>query len=101
MPDVKHCGGLLELTRIAAVAEAEGVDVAPHNPSGPVSTAASIQACAVLSNVRLLELQWGEVAWRGDLVTPPERFVQGTVAVPERPGFGVDLDEKTVRAHMM
>ncbi len=35
MPDVKHCGGLLELTRIAAVAETDGVTVAPHNPSGP------------------------------------------------------------------
>ena len=35
MPDVKHCGGLLEMTRIAAVAADEGVMVAPHNPSGP------------------------------------------------------------------
>ncbi|MBK9708672.1 MAG: mandelate racemase/muconate lactonizing enzyme family protein [Acidobacteria bacterium] len=101
MPDVKHCGGLLELTRIAAVAEVEGVDVAPHNPSGPISTAASILLCAVLPNFRVLELQWGEVAWRGDILTPPERFVQGTIAVPDRPGFGVDLNEKTARAHTM
>lgn len=101
MPDVKHCGGLLELTRIAAVAEAEGVDVAPHNPSGPISTAASIHVCAVLPNFRVLEYQWGEVAWRGDLVTPPERFVQGTIAVPDRPGFGIELNEKRVRAHAM
>ena len=42
MPDVKHSGGLLELTRIAAVVETDGVTVAPHNPSGPVATAASI-----------------------------------------------------------
>jgi galactonate dehydratase len=40
MPDVKHCGGLLELTHIAAEAASEGLMVAPHNPSGPVSTAA-------------------------------------------------------------
>lgn len=59
--EVLHGGGLLELTRIAAVAESGGVTVAPHNPIGPVSTAASIQACAVLSNLRLLELQWGDV----------------------------------------
>ncbi len=51
MPDVKHCGGLLELTRIAAMAAEEGVMVAPHNPSGPVSTAASVQVCAGMKNV--------------------------------------------------
>jgi galactonate dehydratase len=42
MPDVKHCGGVLEMTRIAAMAEIFGVEVAPHNPTGPVSTAASV-----------------------------------------------------------
>ncbi len=101
MPDVKHCGGLLELTRIAAMAEASGVAVAPHNPSGPVATAASVQVSAVLKNFRLLELQWGEVPWRHDLVTPPERFEQGTIQVPERPGLGIELNEDVVRAHSM
>src|SRR5918992_388251 len=99
MPDVKHCGGLLELVRIAAMAEADGIEVAPHNPSGPVSTAASVQVCAVLKNFRLLELQWGEVAWRGDILTPPERFENGTIQVPDRPGFGVELNDRVVRAH--
>jgi galactonate dehydratase len=101
MPDVKHCGGLLELTRIAAVAEHDGVTVAPHNPSGPVATAASVQVCAVVSNFRLLEFQWGEVEWRQDVLNPPERFKDGTIAVPDRPGFGVELNEKVVRAHLM
>ena len=99
MPDVKHCGGLLELTRIAAMAEADDVTVAPHNPSGPVSTAASVQVCAVLTNFRLLELQWGEVDWRPEVVTPPEKFERGAIAVPDRPGFGVELNDKVVRAH--
>ena len=99
MPDVKHCGGLLELTRIAAVAESDGATVAPHNPSGPVSTAASIQVCAVLKNFRLLELQWGEVDWRQDVLTPPERFENGAIRVPDRQGFGVELNDKVVRAH--
>jgi galactonate dehydratase len=99
MPDVKHCGGLLELTRIAAMADADGVAVAPHNPSGPISTAASVQVCAVLRNFRLLELQWGEVPWRGELLDPPEQFVNGSIAVPSRPGFGVALNDKVARAH--
>jgi galactonate dehydratase len=101
MPDVKHCGGLLELTRIAAVAENDGVTVAPHNPSGPVSTAASIHVCAVLKNFRLLEFQWGEVEWRQDIVNPPERFDKGAIQVPQRPGFGIELNDKVVRAHLM
>jgi galactonate dehydratase len=99
MPDVKHCGGLLELTRIAAMAEADGIDVAPHNPSGPVSTAASVQVCAVLKNFRLLEFQWGEVDWRHDVVQPRELFEGGSIHVPDRPGFGIELDDRIVRAH--
>ena len=99
MPDVKHCGGLLELTRIASMAEADGVEVSPHNPSGPVSTAASIQVCAVIKNFRLLELQWGEVDWRHEVVQPAERFVQGTIGVPDAPGFGIELNDRVVRAH--
>ena len=101
MPDVKHCGGLLELTRIAAMADADGVSVAPHNPSGPVSTAASVQVCAVLRNFRLLELQWGEAAWRAELLDPPEQFVAGSIAVPARPGLGATLNDRVARAHAL
>ena len=99
MPDVKHCGGLLELTRIAAMAEADGVEVAPHNPSGPVSTAATVQVCAVLKNFRLIELQWGEVDWRHEVVQPHELFERGTIRVPDRPGFGIELNDRIVKAH--
>ena len=100
MPDVKHCGGLLELTRIAAAAEQEGVDVAPHNPSGPISTAANVQICAVLKNFRLLEFQWGEIDWRRDVIAPAERFENGTLRVSERPGFGIELNDRVARAHL-
>jgi galactonate dehydratase len=101
MPDVKHCGGLLELTRIAAVAERDGVAVAPHNPSGPVSTAASVQVCAVLKNFRLLEFQWGEAPWRHEVIAPTERFENGFIQVPDRPGLGIALNDAVVRAHLM
>jgi galactonate dehydratase len=101
MPDVKHCGGLLELTRIAAMADADGVSVAPHNPSGPVSTAASIQVCAVIKNFRLLEFQWGEVDWRRDVLNPPELFARGAIGVPDRAGFGIELNDNVVRAHLI
>ena len=101
MPDVKHCGGLLELTRIAAMAAEEGVMVAPHNPSGPVSTAASVQVCAGMKNFNYLELQYGEVSWRSDTLVPPERFISGSIQVPDRPGFGIELNESTIRARSL
>lgn len=99
MPDVKHCGGLLEARKIAAVAELDGIAVSPHNPSGPVATAASAQLCAGLPNFEILEMQWGEAAWRGDLVLPPERFENGSIAVPGGPGLGVELNDAVVREH--
>jgi galactonate dehydratase len=101
MPDVKHCGGLLELTRIAALAAEEGIMVAPHNPSGPVSTAASVQVCAGMKNVNYLELQYGEVSWRSDSLVPPERFVSGMIEIPDRPGFGIELNEDVIRSRAL
>jgi galactonate dehydratase len=92
-----HVIMLLELTHIAAAAEQDGVEVAPHNPSGPVSTAASAQVCAVLGNFKLLEFQWGEVDWRRDVVVPPEHFDRGTLQVGSRPGLGIELNDRVVR----
>ena len=99
MPDVKHCGGVAELGRIATVAELHDVLVSPHNPSGPVSTMVSASVCAGLSNFDILEYQWNEVPWRGDLVDPPERFSGGILAVPDGPGFGITLNDTLAREH--
>lgn len=100
MPDVKHCGGVLEMKLIAAMAAAHQVAVAPHNPAGPVSTAASVQICAGMPNFQILELQWGEVPWRGDLLVPRETFVKGEIAVPDAPGFGVSLNDSLLRSKL-
>lgn len=101
MPDVKHCGGLLELTHIAALAALDGIAVAPHNPSGPVSTAASVHVGTAIRNFRTLELQWGEVPWRGEIVEPPEVFQNGEIAVSDRPGCGVALNERLVKKYAL
>jgi galactonate dehydratase len=101
MPDVKHCGGLLELTRIAAMAAEEGIMVAPHNPSGPISTAASAHVCAGMKNVNYLELQYGETDWRASVVSPPERFIAGEMPISDRPGFGIALDDSVVRTRSL
>jgi len=99
MPDVKHCGGVAEIRRIATVADLYDVLVSPHNPSGPVSTMVSAQVCAGLPNFDILEYQWNEVPWRGDLVDPPERFSEGILQVPDGPGCGVTLNNTVVREH--
>ena len=99
MPDVKHCGGILEGRNISALADLEGVKVAPHNPSGPVATAASTQWCATIPNFDILEYQWNEVPWRGQLLIPEERFVKGAIVAHSAPGFGIELDDRVARAH--
>ena len=99
MPDVKHCGGILELSRIAAAARANGVLVAPHSPSGPVSTAAGAQAMAAATNFSILEYAWGEAEWRADLLEPAERIENGYLLLPEGPGLGHRLNMEVVDAH--
>ena len=100
MPDVKHCGGILEARNIAALARLHGnTAVSPHNPSGPVATAASIQICAGISNFNILEHAWREVPWSHDLVTPREEFHGGKIRVPNTAGIGVVLNERVVMEH--
>jgi galactonate dehydratase len=99
MLDVKHCGGLGPALGIAALAEAHGAQVTLHNPSGPVSQAASAHVTAVLPHAGPLEFPWGEVAWRGALVHPPERVEAGLLPVPSGPGLGIALDAGTAARH--
>ena len=84
---------------IARQAAEHGVLVAPHNPSGPVSTLASAHLCAALPNAPLLEYAWGEVPWRALLLTPPERIENGALVVPTGPGLGAALEDHVLREH--
>ena len=93
MPDVKHCGGLALMTRIGSLAEAAHVQMAPHNPSGPVAQAATVQACAALPSFAILEHAYGETDWRHTLVEPLEPLADGYHAVPDAPGLGIRLNE--------
>jgi galactonate dehydratase len=91
LPDVKHVGGLLGLKKIATLAETTNVKVTPHNPSGPVATAASVQCMASVLNFGILEYAWGEVDWRSALVDPPEEIIDGFIELSTRAGLGVSL----------
>jgi galactonate dehydratase len=99
MPDVKYCGGVLELKKIAALAEGAGLKVAPHGPASPVGNAAAAHVCATLPNLEVLEFAFGEVPWRAEVIEPPEALEHGRMIVPDRPGFGIELNGKTLSAH--
>jgi len=99
MPDVKYCGGMLELKKIAAMAEGAGLLVAPHGPASPVGDMAAAHVSATLANFLILEHAFGEVPWRAELVDPPEAFERGTLALPPRPGLGLALNDSTIRRY--
>ena len=99
MPDVKHCGGILELSEIAAAARMHQVQVAPHNPAGPLSTAATAQVAATWPNFYILEYAWGEVDWRADLLQPAEKIEDGHLVLSQEPGLGHRLNPALVEKY--
>jgi galactonate dehydratase len=100
-PDITHCGGLSEIRRIAAMAEAYRVALAPHNPQGPVSTAASLEIGFATPSYIICETVHLDVPWRSDVVQ--EGFVveeKGRIVRPSaRPGLGIEIDEVAVRKY--
>jgi galactonate dehydratase len=99
--DITHCGGLSEARRIAALAEAHRIALAPHNPQGPVSTAASLEFGFSQPSYIICETVHADVPWRQDVVQ--EGFTvekQGRFVRPNtRPGLGITINEAEVRKH--
>ena len=99
--DLTHAGGFTEARRIAALADAHGIALAPHNPQGPVSTAASLEFGFSQPNYIICESVHNDVPWReevvqeGFTVDPATR----TVKPNEKPGLGIEIDEDAVRKH--
>jgi galactonate dehydratase len=94
-PDVCHAGGILETRKIAAMAETYYVRVAPHNPNGPVATAASIQLGACLPNFVILEYALNQ-PWRDQVLKEPLKITNGYVDLPTQPGLGVELNYENI-----
>lgn len=98
-PDVCHAGGIFECRSIAAMAEANYIRVAPHNPLGPVSTQACLHLAACIPNFFIQEVVRNDVPWRETLVHPAPRVEEGYFALPSGPGLGIELDEAVAAAH--
>lgn len=98
-PDVSHCGGISAIKKIASMAENYYVAVAPHNPSGPVANAATLQLAGCLTNFRILEIMMTDMSWRKRLTDERVIFADGTILIPDRPGLGLSLDREECGAH--
>ena len=98
-PDICHCGGLLEAKKIAAMAEAVSVGVAPHNPLGPIAGVAALHFAVSTPNHVIQEEMVGAVPWYFDVVRGPIRMLDGCWQVPDAPGLGVEVDETECARH--
>lgn len=99
--DITHCGGLTEIRRISAMAEAYRVALAPHNPQGPVSTAASLEFGFSAPAYIICESVHSDVPWRNDVVSEGYAIEKkGRLVRPgTRPGLGIEINEAEVAKH--
>lgn len=99
--DITHCGGFTEARRIAALADAYRIALAPHNPQGPVSTAASIEFGFSQPSYIICESVHNDVPWRADIVQEGYQLDKTTRTVKpnESPGLGISIDEQQVKKH--
>ncbi len=102
-PDLSHAGGIWEVRKIAAMAEAYDIAVAPHCPLGPIALAACLQLDFCAPNAFIQEqslgIHYNQETDLLDYLKDPSVFhyKDGFVALPEGPGLGVEVREETVR----
>ena len=84
---------------LGAEAEARHIGFCPHNPSGPVANAATLQLAACVPNFVILEMMMTDVPFRADICDEDLVMRDGKMVIPERPGIGIDLDEKELLRH--
>ena len=99
MPDLARAGGILEMKKIAAMADAYYIPIAPHNMVGPIATIASAHLSACVPNFMILEYQLGEVSWCDELLGRPITVRDGYLQLGSEPGLGVDLDHKIIEKY--
>ncbi|WP_049903171.1 mandelate racemase/muconate lactonizing enzyme family protein [Halococcus agarilyticus] len=98
-PDLIYVGGITEAKKIAGMAEAEHLSLAPHNANGPVSTAACVHLDATTSNFMIQEVfaDFAYQDWADDLTTRGPAIADGRLQLPDDPGLGIELDMDVVR----
>lgn len=98
-PDISHAGGISELKKIAAEAQSRYIAFAPHNPSGPVANAATLQLAAACPNFSILEIMYSDVPWRKEVTNERLNYSDGYMEIPDKPGLGIEIDENECLKH--
>jgi len=99
--DLVNCGGITGMKKIAALAEAHYIGMAPHNPNGPVATLMNLHFAASIPNFYLLETIGSEADWKlwGELLRNPLKLEDGCLPVPTAPGYGIEWNEEAAARH--
>ena len=88
--------GVLEGLKIASLADAHDVNIAPHNFYGYLADHISAHFASMIPNLRMLEIDVDDIPWKGEFVTHHPVIEDGHMLVPTRPGWGTDVDERAV-----
>jgi galactonate dehydratase len=94
-----HWNGLWEAVRIAGLADAYETDVAPHNYAGHLASMISAHFCAAVPNFRIMEIEVDDVPWKDELVTHAPVIEKGELVLPNRPGWGTEVNEEAVKKY--
>ena len=98
-PDLSHAGGIMECKKLAAIAESFYIPFAPHNPSGPVANAATLQLAACIPNFCILEIMYSDVDYRKKITNEDLQYRDGRIQIPQKPGLGLELNEEECARH--
>ena len=98
-PDISHAGGIMELKKLAAEAEYRYMGFAPHNPSGPVANAATLNIAACCPNFSILEIMYSDVDYRKDITNEKLEYKDGYITIPDKPGLGIEINEEECLKH--
>jgi galactonate dehydratase len=98
-PDICCCGGVLTMKKIAAMAEAQYMRVAPHNPMSPLATAVNVHFAASTPNFHVLEYHAPDAGAYKDVLKEPLMVKKdGYIDIPNKPGWGVELNEEAFKS---
>ena len=99
-PDAGRFGGLAQMKKVAGMAEAHYIQVAPHDGSlGPVGEIASLHLCAAIPNFLIWEHRTGDIPARYEVMAPQPQVVDGHMTPPDGPGLGVDLVDEAIERY--
>ena len=92
--------GFSQSKKIGDLAEVYQINIAPHNYYSHLATHISASLCAVLPNVRIMEIDIDDVPWKDDLVTDTPEIINGYMTTPTKPGWGTELNEEAISNHL-